>query len=87
MLNLMEKTIRNKLEYYKQLKAVLEARQTKVASIHFRNNLLQKQKTANYLNEMDRIRGELSKTTLNHKSIEHFEKRKEELQKMINQIA
>jgi hypothetical protein len=44
--------------------------------------MLQRQKATNYSNEVDRIRGELSKTTLNHATRELLDKRKKDLIKL-----
>lgn len=51
----------NSLNYYDNLKKELEARKTKKGRILFRKNLLESQDKINYTNELDRIRGELSR--------------------------
>ena len=58
--NLVEKQKNKSLHYLRQLKAIMEARETKAKSIHFRNNLIQREKVANYPNELDRMRGGLT---------------------------
>ena len=42
----------------------MDKHELKAKSIHFRRNLLERQRIANYTNEMDRVRGELSRTAL-----------------------
>ena len=56
--------------YYKGLKDKLEIHQTKVGLISLRNKWLRDQKIANYQNEYDRIRGELSRSNLQGKTVE-----------------
>ena len=62
--NLVEKQKKKSLHYLRQLKAIMEARETKAKSIHFRNNLIQREKVANYQNELDRMRGALTQAEL-----------------------
>ena len=47
------------------VKDQMEKHALRTQSIHFKNNLLERQKVANYHNELDRVRGELSRTVLN----------------------
>ena len=54
------------LHYFERVKQQMEQRRLRVESIHFRRNLLERQRVANYSNELDRVRGELSKTVLHH---------------------
>ena len=54
--------MKRNLNYYKQLKDVLEAHETKAKSINFRRHALQRQKIANYQNEKERIMGETAHT-------------------------
>jgi hypothetical protein len=77
----LEKAIKNRMQYYKDLKDKLEI-QTKVSSLALRNQWLRDQKIANYQNEYDRIRGELSKSNLQGKTVEMLKKRKEMLEKL-----
>jgi hypothetical protein len=86
MNNSIEKAIRLKLEHFKHQKNILEAHQTKAASIHFRNHMMERRKVANYSNEVDRLRSELSKTTLNHMTRELLDKRRKDLIKLGAQI-
>ncbi len=51
----------NSLNYYENLKKELEARKTKKARLLFRKKLIENQDKINYTNELDRIRGELSR--------------------------
>jgi len=65
---------------YSNLLRTLEFRETKEKSIHFRRNLLEKQKVNNYVREVERIRGDLSQTVLNSQTRHRMEERKAELQ-------
>ena len=78
----LEKAIQNRMKYYKDLKDKLEIHQTKVSSLALRNQWLRDQKIANYQNEYDRIRGELSKSNLQGKTVEMLKKRKDMLEKL-----
>jgi len=57
--------VKNNLNYFKMVKDQMEKHSLRTQSIHFRHNLLERQKVANYHNELDRVRGELSRTVLN----------------------
>ena len=72
----LEKAIQNRMKYYKDLKDKLEIHQTKVGLNSLRNQWLRDQKIANYQNEYDRIRGELSKSNLQGKTVEMLKKEK-----------
>ena len=52
------------LHYFELVKDQMEKHELKAKSIQFRKNLLERQRVANYKNELDRVRGELSKTVL-----------------------
>jgi len=78
----LEKAIKNRMQYYKDLKNKLEIHQIKVSSLALRNQWLRNQKIANYQNEYDRIRGELSKSNQQGKTVEMLKKRKEVLEKL-----
>ena len=45
-----------------QLQQMIEAQEQKAKSIHFRKQLLERQRSANYRNEYERLRGELQKS-------------------------
>ena len=49
------------LNYFKNLKDILEANQTKAKSVLYRKNLLEHRNKINYTNELQRLRGELSR--------------------------
>ena len=72
----LEKATKNRMQYYKDLKDKLEIHQTKVGLISLRNKWLRDQKIANYQNEYDRIRGELSRSNLQGKTVEKIKDRK-----------
>ena len=78
----LEKAIQHRMQYYKDLKDKLEIHQTKVGFNSLRNQWLRDQKIANYQNEYDRIRGELSKSNLQGKTVEMLKKRKDMLEKL-----
>ena len=71
------------------LKRDLELKQAKVQSIAMRNKSLQYRDKVNYQNELDRIRGELSRTDtrLPDGTIERLKERVEQLKKLGGQIT
>lgn len=74
-----------KLERYlknsERLKALLDARDTKVASVHARRKWLQKQQVFNYQNEHNRVRDSINHTlTLTSRAA--MEHRLKELKKL-----
>ena len=72
--------------YLKQLQGLHEFHETKGKSVNFRRNLLNKQKIANYKNELDRIKGIMSQTVMRGITREHLDKRKEQLDEMVKNI-
>ena len=56
--------VANRLNHYKHLKKSLEAHETRTASIALRKKWYEKQRHTNYMNEYERIRGELSRSVL-----------------------
>ena len=52
------------LHYFERVKDQMEKHELRAKSIQFRRNLLERQRVANYTNELDRVRGELSKSVL-----------------------
>ena len=72
--------VANRLHHYKHLKKVLEAHETRTASIALRKKWYGKQIHNNYMNEYNRIRGELSRSVLKGTSKAHLEKRKNTLE-------
>ena len=81
-----EKQMKQNLNYYKQLKNILEAHETKAKSIHFRRHALQRQKIANYQNEKEQIMGEISHSEQVGLSSRLLKRRKEELERMAREI-
>ena len=49
------------LNYFKNLKDILEAHQTKAKSVLFKRKFLENRDKVNYTNEIQRLRGELSR--------------------------
>ena len=74
----LQKQIKSNLHYYNQLQKVLDAHQTKAASIQLRKQWLERQNINNYQNEYDKIRGLISQNTLKGKTNAHLDKRKKE---------
>jgi hypothetical protein len=79
-------TIAHHLHYYKHLHKRLEKRKANVENNNLRKEIQEKQKMMNYINEYDRIRGQLSKThigTSMPESKDHLKKRKQDLEKIV----
>ena len=76
--------LNKQIQYFQNVKRELEARQTKVASLSYRNKLREQQDKENYSNELQRIRGQLSKSSnrLPIGTRERLVKRIEELKKL-----
>ena len=70
----------NRLQHYKHHKKLLEAHETRSASIALRKKWYERQRQSNYMNEYNRIRGELSRSVLKGVSKAHLEKRKSTLE-------
>ena len=68
--------VANRLRHYKNLKKISEAHETREASIALRKRFYERQRHNNYMNEYNRIRGELSRSVLKGASKAHLEKRK-----------
>ena len=81
-----EKQMKRNLNYYKQLKDIMEAHETKSKSIHFRRHALQRQKVANYQNEKERIMGEIAHNQQIGLTTAVLKRRKEELERMAREI-
>ena len=63
----LKKSIKNNLHYYKQVKAKLDAHQSKPTLNTLRKEWLDKQKLNNYQNEYDRVRSLVNQSvTANH---------------------
>ena len=69
-------SVANNVNYYKRLHKKLEQRKTHQESLELVNEWKQKEKLMNYINEHDRIRGQLSKT---HTGNGHVPESKEHL--------
>jgi len=69
------------LHYYKRLKALREAQDSKVESVHLRKSWLDTQKRTNYQNEYDRLRNSISHTT-SRSSRSYIEDRMKQLVKL-----
>ena len=62
----LQKAIKNNLHYYKQVKAKLDAHQSKATLNTLRKEWLDKQKLNNYQNEYDSIKGIVSDSVIAH---------------------
>ena len=74
--------VANRLHHYKHLKKLLEAHETRTASISLRKKWYAKQYHNNYMNEYNRIRGELSKSVLSGTSKAHLENQRKTLEEL-----
>ena len=76
--------LNNQLVYLDNLKREIKGRQYKVANINYRKNLLQQQTRENYLNEIEKIKGELSiaYTRLPIGSIPRLERRQQTIKNL-----
>ena len=72
--------VANRLHHYKHLKKILEAHETRTASIALRKKWYEKQRHNNYMNEYQRIRGELSRSVLKGSSLSYMQNRKKTLE-------
>ena len=68
--------VANRLRHYKNLKKILEAHETREASIALRKRFYERQRHNNYMNEYNRIRSGLSRSVLKGASKTHLEKQK-----------
>ena len=76
--------LNNQLNYLESLQREIKGRKFKAAKISYRNKLREQQDRDNYMNEIHRIRGELSKneTRLPIGTRERLEKRVEEIKNL-----
>ena len=76
-------------QYFKNLKDFLEAQKTKSASLLYRKKLREHQDKINYTNEIQRLRGELSKndTRLPAGTIKTLKDRVEKLKELGGKIV
>ena len=81
------KQLKNSFRYLKKVKEIMEAHEIKAKSVHFRRKLLERQKVANYQNELDRLRGGLSQAELRGLTSNAFRSRIEKLEKLITGVA
>lgn len=75
-----------RLDYYKRLRDQLDAVKTKQAQVMFRKHLVDSQSKLNYRMELDRVKGELSKTMLNGVTAERLQRRKKDLEELSKNI-
>ena len=81
------KQMKQNLNYYKQLKDILEAHETRAKSVNFKRNAMQMQKVANYQNEKERIMGEIPHNETIGLSSRLLKRRKEELARLSKEIG
>ena len=77
------------MNYFKQLKETLEARQSQGALIKYRNDLAESNRTESYRKELDRIRKILDNTRSPYgiQTKEQLTVRKKHLEEMIKNIS
>ena len=76
--------LNKQIQYFENVKRELKAKQTKVANLSYRKKLLEQQNKENYINELNRLRGDLSNNS-NRFPIgtrERLVKRIQEIQKL-----
>ena len=78
----IDKHIKNKLDYFRNVQRQLDAHATKAASIALRKNWMEKQKKINYQNECDRIRGEIAHSTVKGLSTTTLKNRQKVLEEL-----
>ena len=78
----LEQAIGNRLNYYKRQRNIIKAHQTKASLISLRKEWLDRQKSSNYQNEYDRIRGILQNSSLPGVTKENLNKRVKNLKEM-----
>ena len=66
-------------------KHIMKEYQDKVASIHFRHDMLQRQKNANYQNEYQRLRGHLEHTVVRGENLHRLQHRMADLKSMLHE--
>ena len=66
-------------------KHIMKEYQDKVASIHFRHDMLQRQKNANYQNEYNRLRGHLEHTVVRGENLHRPQHRMADLKSMLHE--
>ena len=74
------------LHYLKILKDEQEFRETKSQSLNYRRKMLERQKIANYKNELDRVNGLIGQSVLKSVTHDQLNKRKKELNAMIENM-
>jgi ABC-type phosphate transport system auxiliary subunit len=72
------------LRQIEHMKRQLEARETLQSHTNTRRKWLERQKNANFRNEYDRIRGELSRSALPHQSKVKLQNREKELERLFS---
>ena len=79
----------SRINYFKNLKDLLEAHRSKQSSTLFRKKLLENQNKQNYANEIHRIRGYLSQNDAHFPigTVKRLKEREKELYKLGGQIA
>lgn len=74
------------LQYLKNLKEENKLREAKGKSLNYRKKMLERQKIANYKNELDRVNGLISQSVMKGVTHDQLNKRKKELNAMIENI-
>ena len=80
----MEKYQNRHLRQIDHASKQLEAWETKSKNNHMRRQWLERQTNANYRNEYDRLRGELSHNKIPYKSMQQLTKRQKDLEHLFS---
>lgn len=79
-----DKILNMHLRQLEHMARQIDARETKAKHAATRVQWLQRQKNANYRNEYDRVRGELSQSALPFQVKEKLQRREKELEKLFS---
>ena len=78
----IEDGVKNRLDYRKRTKRMMEMHEIKQKSILFRKKLLEDMVKTNYQNEYERLRGNLAHSVVPEQTIEVMRKRMDDLVKL-----
>ena len=81
----MTRHVTNRLHYFTNLQKQIDAHVTKAESITLRKTWLDKQKKLNYINEYDRIRGQIANNVVRGMSTSLLEQRQNTLKDLCAQ--
>ena len=79
----LSEIIKMRLRQLDHVSRQIDAREARTRHAKTRKQWLERQNRANYRNELDRVRGELSRTTVRH-DYDRLKRREEELKKLFS---